>query len=155
MTWKIGTRLHEKMGAAPDHDFDVNDERSTRAYQIVEEVELAIDGYFDFCDEEERPPTVTGLAVFMGFSSRSALDMYQTYGDGYAYALARAKSIIEDVTIVGMLTTGVSPNGVSIILRNHHGFKDTKEHTVGFTPDALKRLSNARSRVKKAKEDAG
>lgn len=84
-------------------------------YSTVEEMQAAIDQYFESCKGEPiigddgmpildkfgqpfiinaHPPTVTGLALALGFTSRQALLGYQAK-KGFADTVTRAKSRIE------------------------------------------------------------
>lgn len=84
-------------------------------YKNVADMQTAIDKYFDDCKGEpifdddgnavmdkhgnvilinQQPPTVTGLALALGFNSRQALLNYQDRDD-FNDAITRAKSRIE------------------------------------------------------------
>ena len=84
-------------------------------YATAEQMQAAIDRYFEDCKGEpiigddgfpicdkwgkpfiihQRPPTVTGLALALGFTSRQALLDYQAK-KGFVDTVTRAKSHIE------------------------------------------------------------
>lgn len=84
-------------------------------YATAEQMQAAIDRYFEDCKGEpiigddglpicdkwgkpfiinERPPTVTGLALALGFTSRRALLDYQGKGE-FLHTVLRAKARIE------------------------------------------------------------
>ena len=84
-------------------------------YKTVEEIQEKIDRYFEECkgrvlkDEEghaihdkygvpmivdERPPTITGLALALGFTSRQALLNYQAKKE-FVDTISRAKAVVE------------------------------------------------------------
>ena len=84
-------------------------------YQTVEELQTAIDQYFAECEGEllrdddgkplldrygqpvyihVKPPTVTGLALYLGFAGRQALLNYQGRAQ-FKDAITRAKSRVE------------------------------------------------------------
>jgi hypothetical protein len=46
------------------------------------------------CDREPEPPTITGLALYLGFNSRQELDDYEANG-AYAHILKRGRLRIE------------------------------------------------------------
>ena len=52
-----------------------------RKYKTVEEMQKAIDNYFMQCDAEEKPYTVVGLALALGFEDRRSLLDYMEYED--------------------------------------------------------------------------
>lgn len=84
-------------------------------YRTVEEMQGAIDAYFDSCEGEvlrdangepvisrgipvmigKRPPTVTGLALALGFNSRQALLNYQAKR-AFHDTVTRAKTRCEE-----------------------------------------------------------
>ena len=83
-------------------------------YTSVEEMEKAIDDYFEWCKGQPlivddkvmydktgqpimlgvHPPTVTGLALALGFTSRQALLNYQAK-DEFVDTITRAKAYVE------------------------------------------------------------
>lgn len=87
-------------------------------YKTVEELQAAIDAYFKKCEGEllrdddnnlvfnkfgqpviinQRPPTVTGLALALGFTTRLSLLNYQGRKE-FMNTVTRAKSYIEEYT---------------------------------------------------------
>lgn len=87
-------------------------------FQNVEDMQKKIDNYFKYCEGrplldsegepiitksgqavmiDQHPPTVTGLAYFLGFTSRQALLNYQAK-DEFVDAVTRAKMLIEVYT---------------------------------------------------------
>jgi len=46
-------------------------------------------------DRDEEPPTITGLALFLGFCSRQSFYDYES-NDGFSYAIKRARMRIEN-----------------------------------------------------------
>lgn len=89
-------------------------------YKTVDEMQAKIDEYFKFCEGEKytdpdtgkpyvtekgyfvwlrdpKPPTVTGLALALGFTSRQALLNYQAKPT-FVDTVTRAKSLVEQYT---------------------------------------------------------
>ncbi|MBQ7885509.1 MAG: hypothetical protein IJ313_01295 [Clostridia bacterium] len=121
-------------------------------YKSVKELEEAIEAYFEDCKGEvvkdkddnpmlykgrpvragARPPTVTGLAYFLGFRSRQALLNYQcrkTFHD----AITRAKLRVEAYTEERLFDQG-GVNGAKFSLTNNFsGWNEagTKEQETG------------------------
>lgn len=106
-TWKGGNRMVAKkaVGRPPK-------------YKCKEEIEEKIDVYFEECNGEvlkdddgkpvlnkwgkpvmvnQRPPTVTGMALALGFTSRQALLNYQAKKE-FVDTITRAKSRVEQYT---------------------------------------------------------
>jgi hypothetical protein len=60
-------------------------------YKTVEELQAAIDSYFG---DESQKTTVTGLALYLGFSSRKELINYENR-DRFSHTVKKAKARIE------------------------------------------------------------
>ncbi len=88
-------------------------------------VELA-DAYFAECAQKEQPPTVTGLALAVGLSSRQSLLRYEERA-GFSDAVKRAKSRVE-AAYEGRLW-GQAPAGAIFALKNM-GWSDKQEHAL-------------------------
>jgi len=65
-----------------------------RKIQSPEEFDRLVDEYVEKCREEETPIMWTGMAYYLGFTSRSAIDEYEGY-EGFYYSAKRAKLIVE------------------------------------------------------------
>lgn len=90
---------------------------ATPRYKNPEEIEILIDAYFKECDgvpytdengqplttekgaiiykTPPKPPTVTGLALALGFTTRQALLNYQGK-ENFVDTISRAKTVIEE-----------------------------------------------------------
>jgi len=51
--------------------------------------------YFVYCTDNEDKITITGLALFLGFSTRKSLDDYASKKE-YLYIIKRAKLVVEN-----------------------------------------------------------
>ncbi len=96
-----------------------------RKYQTVEQLQAAIDDYF----ETTKKVTVTGLALHLGFNSRQSLINNEGYSEEFLDAIKRAKSRIEayyEEHLVGKYAGG------SIFALKNFGWKDKQnfEHRV-------------------------
>ncbi len=121
-------------------------------YKTAEEMQAAIDAYFKSCMGEaladsngdpvydkygrpvivgEKPPTVTGLALALGFTSRQALLNYQAKRQ-FVDTIMRAKSQIEEYT-EGRLFDRDGVNGAKFSLTNN--FKGWSERPEGALSD--------------------
>ena len=94
-----------------------------RYYQTPEEFDAKVDEYRWYCKEEDEPVTWTGLALFMGFSSRQSIDEYQKY-DGFSDSVKRAKTLVE--WHYEMRLCGDKPTGAIFALKNM-GWSDKQE----------------------------
>jgi len=112
-------------------------------YKTVEELEQAIDAYFEECKDKvikdddgniitdksgnpvllQNPPTVSGLALFLGFEDRQSIYDYKNRGKfscTIKKAIMKIENYAEQHLYVGKAT------GAIFWLKNH-GWKDTKE----------------------------
>lgn len=135
-------------------------------YKSKEELEARIEKYFKDCKGEilrdengspvldkygmpivvdSRPPTITGLALALGFASRQALLNYQAkkqFNDTITRAKARVEQYAEE-----RLFDRDGSHGAQFSLRNN--FKGWKE-TEGENEDALKKLDDVLKEIKGA-----
>lgn len=65
-----------------------------RLYDTPDQFDAAVLAYQAYCQEMQEPVTWTGLALFLGFANRSAIDEYAKY-DGFSYSVKRAKAFVE------------------------------------------------------------
>ena len=121
-----------------------------RKYKTAEEMQEIIDKYFEECDGKvlkgddgeiffdkycqpvvigRKPPTVTGLALALGFTSRQSLLNYQGKKQ-YMDTITRAKSYIEAYT-EGRLFDRDGVNGAKFSLTNN--FKGWREKPIDET----------------------
>jgi len=89
-------------------------------YKTAKALEEKIDEYFKACDKEKRPYTVTGLAYYIGLTTRAALINYENEEKnkdvekkeklGMIYAIKKAKlrieSYLEENLILGKQVAG-------------------------------------------------
>lgn len=92
-------------------------------YETPEELQSAIDDYIDSLNDDE-PPTLSGLAYALGFTSRQSLYDYAENED-FSYPIKRVILKIESL-YEKLLTTGKgSIAGVIFWLKNR-GWRDTQ-----------------------------
>lgn len=85
-------------------------------YETPEQMQVKIDEYFDTCrptpliDDkgkpiydlagnpilEQNPPTLSGLALFLGFCDRVSMYDYERKNEGFSYTIKKARSRIEN-----------------------------------------------------------
>lgn len=95
-----------------------------RAYKTPQELEAAIDLYFITIEEKGRPPTVSGLALALGFSSRQSIYDYQNIKE-FTYTIKRAITRIEDYCETQLLKGGRCTG--AIFWAKNHGWRDKQE----------------------------
>lgn len=114
-------------------------------YSSVEDLQAAIDAYFDACKGEvlrdadgrpvlykgnpvivgEKPPTVTGLALALGFTGRQALLDYQAKRQ-FADTITRAKARCEAYAEARLFDRN-GTNGAQFSLRCNFGWSDASD----------------------------
>jgi len=95
-----------------------------RHYKTPEEFDDKVDEYYQYCRNNPiEPLTWTGLALFLGFSSRQSIDEYLKY-DGFSDSVKRAKTLIEYGYEKRL--HGNSPTGAIFALKNF-SWKDKSE----------------------------
>lgn len=119
---KVGTRLvpKEKASWAHIYHFGIRRPGNPPKYKSPHQMEKGIIHYFEsLTDEEGRltdVPTITGLALHLGFASISAIPDYMEKEE-YRYLLERARTVIENFHEKA-LTTKQSPIGAIFALKN-------------------------------------
>lgn len=98
-----------------------------RMYDTPEQFESKVFEYQAHCKENKEPVTWTGLALFLGFSSRQAINEYENY-DGFYDVVKRAKLFVEynyEIRVNGNNATG------PIFVLKNMGWSDKQqiEHT--------------------------
>lgn len=88
---------------------------------------------------EERPPTVSGLALFLGFADRYSLYEYKRKA-AFTFTVKRAIARIEHYAERGVMTRD-KPTGAIFWLKNH-GWKAEEETKVDVSlPEDWKRIA--------------
>lgn len=117
-----------------------------RLFKTDEDLKKKVEEYFDYIQGEKEwetgsddngdpsdkevwkrrpePPTITGLALFLGFESRQSIHDYEKNGD-FSYTVKRARLGVEHY-YEKYLTSGESPTGAIFALKNF-GWTDRTE----------------------------
>ncbi len=88
-------------------------------YQKRIDLQSKVDQYFDHCEENKKPYTITGLAYFLGFKSREALTIYE-HKPEFDGIITRARLRVEANLEERLLT---SKNVAGIIFNLINNFK--------------------------------
>lgn len=89
-------------------------------YDTPEEMAAACQDYFDWCNTTGTKATVTGLTLYLGFSSRSSLDDYDKRSTDFSYIVKRAKLAVEN-------SYELSGQTIDIFALKNMGWKDKQE----------------------------
>jgi hypothetical protein len=85
----------------------------------------AIDAYFDNLDDDL--PTVTGLALALGFDSRNGLLYYQDEKPAFLSTIKKAKARVEAAFEKELIHRNGSVTGLIFNLKNNFAWKDAQE----------------------------
>jgi len=117
-----------------------------RKYKTPEEMQAAIDIYFDSCKPEPiidkdgnimmdkngrpvfelNPPTITGLALHLGFLDRKSVYNYAGYGEKFFHTIKKARLRCENyVERNGM--SGNIPANIAIFYLKNYDWTDKQE----------------------------
>ena len=109
-----------------------------RLYSSPEDFDKKVLEYQSYCKEEREPVTWTGLALYLGFSSRQSIDEYLKY-DGFSDSVKRAKTFVE--WHYEMKLHGNTPSGSIFALKNF-GWADkpTEEDTGETLAESISKL---------------
>ncbi len=86
-----------------------------RIYDSPDAFEAKVYEYQAHCIETKEPVTWTGLALFLGFSSRQSIDEYQNY-EGFSDSVKKAKTFVE--YHYELRLCGDRPTGAIFALKN-------------------------------------
>ena len=117
-----------------------------RKYDTPEEMQKAIDLYFEKClpellkDDEGKiikdrngfpayklnPPTISGLALHLGFVSRQSMYDYESYDNDFSDTIKKARLRCENYVETAMLDGTGAPAACIFALKNY-GWSDRHE----------------------------
>ena len=110
-------------------------------YKDAKELKEKIDKYFKTCDEQHRPYTICGLALFLGVHRETILNYSKR--EEYADIMSAARLRIETQLEESLYRLG-NNSGVIFNLKNNYGWKDTVEvknnHSIGRVEELLEKL---------------
>lgn len=104
--------------------------RKNDEYDSPEQMQYAVDMYFDRCEEKGEFATIPGLAMALGFSNRHKLVGYMEKGEAYERIIGRAMLYIEDKGNKALMVGGAATHGTVFLLKNHHQYADKVEQKV-------------------------
>lgn len=90
-----------------------------------EELREAVEEYFEKRAEEKKPPSFTGLALHLGFVSKTSIHQYgerDQFADIIQWARLRVENYYEEA-----LSTKRSGHAGAIFILKNHGWSDTMD----------------------------
>lgn len=91
-------------------------------FKSVEELQTKIDAYFDWADENKRPYTISGLALFLE-TDRITLIRYGEK-DEFCNTIKKAKQRVESQFEERSLMGEYNPTISIFLMKNNFGYKD-------------------------------
>jgi len=141
-------------------------------FTSVDELEFMIEQYFTLCESKPyldeygepmmdkhgnvivmpgKPPTITGLALHLGFNGRSAFKAYNAKKE-FMPTITRAKARIEEYAEGRLYDKDGCRGAMFYLSLNADGWKESKESETDIT---LNLVSNILDEVKKKAENGG
>lgn len=111
-----------------------------RAFKNVEEVEEKINAYFNYCEEKEKPYTMSGLAYYLGIS-RQTLVNYSNQ-DQFFDTIKKARDRVQMQLEENALSNKANPTFTIFNLKNNFDWKDKIEHSSSEVENINKNISN-------------
>lgn len=118
------------------YDEDLNDEElkheylklnSHCKYKTAEELQGKVEEYFLTCYQNQRPYTISGLALWLGLSTQTLRNYEKTYGDTeYADIIKIAKQRVEEFAEKSLYENGKT-TGAKFVLQNNFGWSDKQD----------------------------
>jgi len=98
-----------------------------RAVETPEQAWELGEAYFQKCDEAKEPYLITGLALALGFNSRSQIYEYEARPE-FTSVIKSLRTRVEHSYELGVITEKGNPAGRIFIMKNM-GYSDRCEHT--------------------------
>ena len=98
-----------------------------KIFNDVKEVEEKINAYFNYCEEKEKPYTMSGLAYYLGIS-RQTLVNYSNQ-DQFFDTIKKARDRVQMQLEENALSNKANPTFTIFNLKNNFDWKDKIEHS--------------------------
>ena len=144
--------------------YAIGNKGKPKKWTDVEEMIKAIDKWFKWCADNNKPLTVTGLAIALDFTSRLALLNYEKKVgyEEYFYSIKKAKLIVQNFS-EEYLYSGKHVAGAIFSLKENYKWKDRIDFTskgehirqpgIHEIDEQLKKLEEKTSGADTSKED--
>lgn len=96
-----------------------------KIFNDVKEVEEKINAYFNYCEEKEKPYTMSGLAYYLGIS-RQTLINYSNQ-DQFFDTIKKARDRVQMQLEENALSNKANPTFTIFNLKNNFDWKDSNE----------------------------
>lgn len=96
-----------------------------RAFKNVEEAEEKINAYFNYCEEKEKPYTMSGLAYYLEISRQTLINYSNK--DEYFDTIKKARDRVQMQLEENALSNKANPTFTIFNLKNNFDWKDKVE----------------------------
>ena len=110
-----------------------------KAFKSVKEVEEKINAYFNYCEEKEKPYTMSGLAYYLGIDRKTLLNYSKN--EEYFHTIKKARDKVQMQLEECLYRLG-NNSGVIFNLKNNFDWKDKIEHSSSEVENINKNISN-------------
>ena len=111
-----------------------------KAFKSVKEVEEKINAYFNYCEEKEKPYTMSGLAYYLEVSRQTLVNY--SYEDEYFDTIKKARDKVQMQLEENALSNKANPTFTIFNLKNNFDWKDKIEHSSSEVENINKNISN-------------
>ena len=111
-----------------------------RAFKSVEEVEEKINAYFNYCEEKEKPYTMSGLAYYLGIDRKTLINYSKN--EEYFHTIKKARDKVQMQLEENALSNKANPTFTIFNLKNNFDWKDKIEQTNDSLSEINKNISN-------------
>ena len=96
-----------------------------KIFNDVKEVEEKINAYFNYCEEKEKPYTMSGLAYYLGISRQTLVN----YSNQYQFfdTIKKARDRVQMQLEENALSNKANPTFTIFNLKNNFDWKDSNE----------------------------
>lgn len=99
-------------------------------YKTPEELVSVVKEYFDYCDKNRKPYTISGLALYLGLTTKRLRDYEKDFpGTEYAEIIERAKQTIETYTAEATFDNKRF-QGAKFNLQNNFGWAEKQDSNI-------------------------
>ena len=111
-----------------------------KIFNDVKEVEEKINAYFNYCEEKEKPYTMSGLAYYLEVSRQTLVNY--SYEDEYFDTIKKARDKVQMQLEENALSNKSNPTFTIFNLKNNFDWKDKIEHSSSEVENINKNISN-------------
>ena len=111
-----------------------------KIFNDVKEVEEKINAYFNYCEEKEKPYTMSGLAYYLGIDRKTLLNYSKN--EEYFHTIKKARDRVQMQLEENALSNKANPTFTIFNLKNNFDWKDKIEHSSSEVENINKNISN-------------